>query len=214
MKKTALGVLALAGTLFGQLAGAAPSTAAERPMITKSVTGGEGMTSEFERTDGCIHTRVSVFGSVFTVTGSATPDQVGFVSVTQEDTCTGITLINGFGDADTLNLAVPNGLSKGRLRMSMEFTNYADPDNPVASPMTADVSFKATAHATKTFTESKSRSEGIRFVASQGTKSRPASVAGTVTLGAQKILTPKISSFSATIASVVSKEKTVTRPAK
>ena len=213
MKKTALGALALAGTLFVQLAGAAPSTAAER-VITKAVTKGEGMTSEFERTDGCIHTRISVFGSVFTVTGSATPDQVGFVSVTQEDTCTGTTLINGFGDADTLDLAVPNGLSKGRLRMSMEFTNYADPENPVVSPMTADVSFRATASATKTFTESKSRSEGVRFVASQGTRSRPASVAGTVTLGDQKILTPNTLSFSATIASVISKEKTVNRPVK
>jgi hypothetical protein len=214
MKKTALGALALAGTLFVQLAGAAPSTAAERSVTTKTVTKGEGMTSEFERTDGCIHTRISVFGSVFTVTGSTTPDKVGFVSVTQEDTCTGTTLINGFGDADTLNLAVPNGLSKGRLRMSMEFTNYADPENPVVSPMTADVSFRATSSATTTFTESKSRFEGVRFVASQGTRSRPATVAGTVTLGAQKILTPNTLSYSATIASVVSKEKTVNRPVK
>lgn len=96
----------------------------------------------------------------------------------------------------------------------MDFTNYADPENPVVSPMTADVSFRATAAATTTFTSSKSRSEGVRFVSSQGTKSRPASVAGTVVIGTQNILSPKISSFSATIGSVVSKEKTVTRPVK
>ena len=220
MKKTALGVLALAGSLFVQLAGAGASTAAERPVktkpvITKAVTRGEGMTAEFERTDGCIQTRVSVFGSVFTVSGSTTPDKLGFVSVTQENTCTLTTLVNGFGETtSTLNLAVPNGLAKGRLRMSMEFTNFADPDNPRVSPMTADVSFKATTRPITTSTKSKFRSEDVRFVSSQFTKERSASVAGTVTLGTLKVLSPDISSFSATIGSVVSKEKTITRPVK
>ena len=91
MKKTALGALALAGTLFVQLAGAGPSTAAERsvvrkaerPVITKTVVRGEGLVAEFVRTDGCIQTNVSVFGSVFTVRGSITQDKLGVVSVTQ-----------------------------------------------------------------------------------------------------------------------------------
>ena len=98
--------------------------------------------------------------------------------------------------------------------MSMEFTNYADPDNPVVSPMTADMSFRATAKAVTTFEKSKSFSEGIRFVSSEGTKSRAASATGTVTLGVQKVVPRGISSISATIASVVSKEKTVARPVK
>ncbi|MDP9694934.1 UNVERIFIED_ORG: hypothetical protein J2X79_002502 [Arthrobacter globiformis] len=211
MKKTALGVLALAGTLFVQLAGAGPSTAADR-LTTKTEMRGEGVTAEFVRTDGCIQTNVSVFGSVFTARGSTPPENVGFVSVTQVNTCTLVTLINGSGDATTLNLTAPNGLSKGHLRMSMEFTNYADAGNPVVSPLTADVSFKATAHATKTFEESKFRSDGTRFVSSEGTRSRPVSVAGTVTLGAQNILSPDTSSISGTVGSVRSKEKTVTRP--
>lgn len=220
MKKATLGVLALAGTLFVQLAGAGTSTATEqrvntKPPASKIVTRGQGMTAEFERTDGCIWTRVSVFGSVFTVKGSTTPATLGFVSVTQENTCTLTTLINGFGEAtSSLNLAVPNGLSKGRLQMSMEFTNFADPDNPAVSPMTADLSFRATAQATKTSAKSESRSESIRSVSSQHTKRRPASVAGTVTLGAENILPPANSSFSATIASVVSIEKMTVRPVK
>jgi hypothetical protein len=211
MKKTALGGLALAGTLFVQLAGAGPSTAAERPVVTKTVTRGEGLTAEFDRTDGCIQTTVSVFGSVFTSRGSTARDKLGFVSVTQVDICTGTTLINGFGETtSTLNLAVPNELARGHLRMSMEFTNFADPDNPVVSPMTADVSFRATAKATTTFAMSRFPSEGIRLVSSQGTKSRPVSATGTVTLGAQKVVSRGMSSFSATIGSVVTKEKTTT----
>ena len=94
----------------------------------------------------------------------------------------------------------------------MEFTDYADAENPVVSHVTADVSFKATAHATKTFEESKFRSDGTRFVSSEGTRSRPVSVAGTVTLGAQNILSPDTTSISGTVGSVRSKEKTVTRP--
>lgn len=214
MKKTALGVLALAGTLFVQLASAGPSTAAEPRVITKTVMRGEGLTAEFDRTDGCIQTRVSVWGSVFTVRGSTTPDKLGVVSVTQVNTCTLTTLINGFGETTTLNLVAPNALGRGHLRMSMEFTNFADPVNPVVSPMTANVSFRATAQATTTFAQSKSLSEGIRFVSSAGTKSRAASVTGTVTLGAQKVVSPNTSSYFATIASVVSKEKTVARPVK
>ncbi|MBT2549640.1 hypothetical protein [Arthrobacter sp. ISL-65] len=213
MKKTALGVLALAGTLFVQLAGAGPSTAAER-VSTKTEMRGAGVTAEFVRTDGCIQTNVSVFGSVFTARGATPPEKLGFVSVTQVNTCTLVTLIDGSGDTTTLNLSVPNGLSKGRLTMSMEFTNYADAENPVVSAITADVSFRATAHATKTFEESKSRSEGIRFESSEGTKSRPVSAAGTVTLGTQEVLSPNTSSLSGTAGSVRSKEKTVTRPAK
>ncbi|WP_395398675.1 hypothetical protein ACHMXB_12500 [Arthrobacter sp. UC242_113] len=213
MRKTALGVLALAGTLVVQLAGAGPSTAGDR-VTTKTEMRGEGVTAEFVRTDGCIQTNVSVFGSVFTARGSAPPEKVGFVSVTQVNTCTLVTLIDGFGDAATLNLALPNGLSNGRLRMSMEFTNYADAGNPVVSPLTADVSFKATANATKTFEESKSRSDGIRFESSEKTKARPVSVAGTVTIGDQKVLSPDTSSISGTAGSVRSKEKTVNRPVK
>jgi hypothetical protein len=220
MKKTALGVLALAGTLVVQLAGAGPSTAVERPattkrpVTTKTVTRGEGIAAEFDRTEGCIQTTVSMFGSVFTVRGTTTPDKLGFVSVTQVNTCTLTTLIDGSGEASTLNLAVPNGLSRGSLRMSLEFTNFADADNPVISPMTADVSFRATARATSTSEKSKSFSEGVRFVSSTGTKSRPVSVIGTITLGAQNVVSPDISSISATVGSVVTKEKTVARPVK
>jgi hypothetical protein len=213
MKKTALGVLALAGTLVVQLAGAGPSTASDR-VTSKTEMRGEGVTAEFVRTDGCIQTNVSVFGSVFTARGSTPPEKLGFVSVTQVNTCTAVTLIDGSGDTTTLNLAVPNGLSNGRLRMSMEFTNYADAENPVVSQVTADVSFKATAQATKTFEASKSRSEGIRFESSEATKSRPVSAAGTVTLGAQTVLSPDTSSISGKAGSVRSKEKTVARPVK
>lgn len=214
MKKTALGVLALAGALFVQLAGAGPSTAAEQRVITKTVMRGEGLTAEFDRTDGCIQTRVSVWGSAFTVRGSTTSDKLGVVSVTQTNTCTRTTLINGFGETTALNLVAPNALGRGQLRMSMEFTNFADPVNPVVSPMTANVSFRATAQATTTFAQSKSFSEGIRFVSSAGTKSRAVSATGTVTLGAQRVVSPDISSYFATIGSVISKEKTVTRPVK
>jgi hypothetical protein len=211
MRKTALGILALAGTLVIQLAGAGPSTASDR-VTTKTEMRGEGVTAEFVRTEGCIQTNVSVFGSVFTARGATPPEKVGFVSVTQVNTCTLVTLIDGFGDATTLNLALPNGLSKGRLRMSMEFTNYADAENPVVSPLTADVSFRATAQATKTSEKSKSRSDGIRFESSEKTKARAVSAAGTVTLGAQKVLSPDNSSISGTAGTVRSKEKTVTRP--
>ncbi|RAM38592.1 hypothetical protein [Arthrobacter globiformis] len=213
MKKTALGVLALAGTLVVQLAGAGPSTAGDR-VTTKTEMRGEGVTAEFVRTDGCIQTNVSVFGSVFTARGSAPPEKVGYVSVIKINTCTAVTLIDGFGDATTLNLALPNGLSKGRLRMSMEFTNYADAENPVVSQVTADVSFRATAQAVKTSEKSKSLSEGVRFVSSEKTKARPVSAAGTVTLGTEKVLSPDTASISGTAGSVLSKEKTVTRPVK
>lgn len=124
------------------------------------------------------------------------------------------TLINGSGEASSLNLAVPNGLSEGRLRMSIEFTNFADPENPVTSPMTADVSFRATARATTTSEKSQSLSEGVHFVSSTGTKSRPVSVTGTITLDAQNVVSPDVSSISATVGSVVTKEKTVARPEK
>jgi hypothetical protein len=96
----------------------------------------------------------------------------------------------------------------------MEFTNYADAENPVVSQVTADVSFKATAQATRTSEKSKSRSEGVRFVSSEKTKARPVSAAGTVTVGAQKVLSPDTSSISGMAGSVRSKEKTVTRPVK
>jgi hypothetical protein len=215
MKKTALGVLALAGSLFVQLAGAGPSTASERPVITKTVIRGEGMTAEFDHTDGCIQTRVSVFGSVFTVRGSTRPDELGVVSVTQVNTCTLTTLINGFGETtSSLNLVLRNGLARGHVRMSMEFTNFADPANPVVVPMTADVSFRATAKVTKTSAKSKFHSEGIRLVSSADAKSRVASAKATITLGGQNVVSPDRSSYSATIASVVSKEKAIARPVK
>lgn len=207
MKKTAIGVLALAGSLFVQLTGAGPSTAAERPVITKTVMTGQRMTAEFERTDGCIQTRVFVFGSV-------SLEKLGVVTVTQVNTCTLTTLINGFGETSTLDLVVPNTLRKGHLKMSMEFTNYADHDNPVVSPMTADVSFRATAKATTTSTKSKSFSEGTLVVSSARTKSRTASATGTVTLGTQKVVSPDISSYFAAIASAVNKEKTIARRVK
>jgi hypothetical protein len=214
MRKRALGVLALAGTLVVQLAGAGPSTASDR-LTTKTEIRGEGVTAEFVRTEGCIQTNVSVFGSVFTARGSAPPEKLGFVSVTQVNTCTAVTLINGSGETTTaLNLAVPGGLSNGRLRMSMEFTDYADAENPVVSQVTADVSFRATAKTTKTSEKSRSRSEGVRFESSEKTKARTVSAAGTVTLGAQEILSPDMSSVSGTAGSVRSREKTVTRPVK
>ena len=212
MKKKALGVLALTGTLFVQLAGAGASVAAERPVIakpvvTKTVMTGQRLTAEFEGTEGCIRTRIFVFGSV-------SLERLGVVSVTQENTCTLTTLINGFGETDTLDMAVPNALGRGHLRMSMEFTDSADPDNPVVSPMTADVSFRATAKATTTSTKFRSFSEGTRFVSSAGTKIRAASATGTITLGTQKVLSPDTSSYFATIGSAVSTEKTIARPAK
>jgi hypothetical protein len=211
MKKTALGALALAGTLVVQFAGAGPSTAAERRVITKTVVRGEVLTAEFDHTDGCIQTRVSVFGGALTVRGSTTPDKIGFVAVTQVNTCTQTTLIDGDGETSTLNLVVPNGLARGQLRMSMEFTNFADPANPVVSPMTADLSFRATARATKTFAKTKFLSEGIRFVSSTETKSRAGSATGTVTLGAQRVVSPDIPAYHATIAWADSKEKSTTR---
>lgn len=219
MKKTALGVLALAGTLVVQLASAGASTAAERPGVTKpgvtkTVVRGEALTAEFDQTDGCIRTRVSVFGSALTLRGSNAPDKLGFVSVTQENTCTLTTLIDGSGETDTLNLVVPNGLAKGQLKMSLEFTNYADPDNPVVSPMTADLSFRATAQASTTFAKSKYFSEGIKFVSSAKTKSRVGGATGTVTLGAQKVVSPASSTYYATIAWADSKEKTKVLPVK
>lgn len=220
MNKTALGVLALAGALLVQLASAGPGTAAERPatkkaerpVITKTVVKGEGLVAEFDRTDGCIQTSVSVFGSVFTVRGSTALDKLGVVSVTQVDTCTDTTLINGFGE--TLDSVVPKALAGGHLRMSMEFTNFADPDNPVVSPMTVNLSFRGTTRATTTSARAISFSEGIRFVSSEDAKSRAASATGTVTLGAHHVVSRDRSSISATIASVVSKEKTVARPGK
>lgn len=214
MKKTALGVLALAGTLFVQLASAGPSTAAERRVITKIVTTGEALIAEYDHTDGCIRTWVSVFGGVFTVRGPTAPEKLGFVSVTQVNTCTDTTLINGSGETSTLNLVVPNGLAKGHLRMSIEFTNFADPDNPVVSPMTADLPFRATAKANTTRAKSRFFSEGTRVVSSADTKSRPISVTGTITLGAQKVVSPNISPYSATTATALNKEKTTVRPVK
>jgi hypothetical protein len=212
MKRTALGVLALAGTLVIQLASAVPSTAAERRVITKTVVKGQAVTAEFDHTDGCIQTRVSVFGSALTVRGSNAPEKLGFVSVTQVDTCTDTTLINGSGETSALNLSVPNALARGQLRMSIEFTNYADPANPVVSPMTADLSFRATARATSTFTKSKYFSEGIRFVSSTDVKNRAGSATGTVTLGAQKVVSPDTPAYYATMGVAISKDKTVARP--
>ena len=175
MKRTALGVLALAGTLALQFAGAGPSTAAERRVITKTVVRGEVLTAEFDHTDGCIQTRVSVFGGVITVRGSTTPEKVGFVAVTQVNTCTQTTLIDGDGE-------------------------------------TSDLSFRATDRATKTFEKTKFVSEGIRFVSSAETKSRAGSATGTVTLGAQSVVSPAIPASDAMLAWANSKEKSVARP--
>ncbi|BCW66083.1 hypothetical protein NicSoilB4_08460 [Arthrobacter sp. NicSoilB4] len=213
MKKTAFGVLALAGTLALQIASAGPSTAAERRVIAKTVVRGEVLTAEFDHTDGCIQTRVSVFGGVITVRGTTTPEKIGFVAVTQVNTCTQTTLINGDGETDALNLIVPNGLAKGQLTMSLEFTNYADPANPVVSPMTADVSFRATDRATKTFAKTKFVSDGIRFVSSAETKSRAGTATGTVTIGAQSVVSPAIPAYEAMLAWANSKEKSVARRA-
>lgn len=222
MKRTALGVLALAGTLVVQLASAGASIAAERhvtpkpvtpkPGVTKTVVRGEALTAEFDQTDGCIRTRVSVFGSALTLRGSNAPEKLGFVSVTQDNTCTQTTLIDGSGETESLNLVVPNGLAKGQLKMSLEFTNYADPDNPVVSPLTADLSFRATAPASTTFAKSKYISEGIKFVSSAKTKSRTGGATGTVTLGAKKLVSPASSTYYATIAWADSKEKTKVLP--
>jgi hypothetical protein len=214
MKKTALGVLALAGTLSIQLAGAGPGIAGEPRVITKTVATGEAMTAEYDHTNGCIRTTVSVFGSVYTVRGSTAPEKLGFVSVTQDNTCTGTTLINGFGETLTLEMDSPNGLSRGRLKMSMEFTNFADPGNPVNSQLTADMSFRATAEADRTRVKSKSASAGIRFVSSADTKSRPVSSTGTIKLGTQNVVSAGMPAYYGMIASMVSKEKTVARPVK
>jgi hypothetical protein len=212
MKKTAIGVLALAGTLFVQLAGAGPGTAAERRVITKTVTTGDAFVAEYDYTDGCIRTWVSVFGGVFTVRGKTAPapEKLGFVSVTQDNTCTGTTLINGSGETSTLNLVVPNALAKGHLRMTIEFTDYAS-DNPVVSQLTADLSYRATGKANKTSTKSRIFSEGTRVVSSAATKSRPVSVTGTITLGAQKVVSPNISPYFTTVATALNKEKTTVR---
>lgn len=213
MNKTALGVLALAGSLALQIASAGPSTAAERHVIAKTVVRGEVLTAEFDHTDGCIQTTVSVFGGALTVRGSTTPEKVGFVAVTQVNTCTQTTLINGDGETSALNLVVPNGLAKGQLKMSLEFTNYADPANPVVSPMTADVSFRATDRAIKTFAKTRFVSEGIRFVSSAETKSRAGTATGTVTIGAQSLVSPAIPASEAMLAWANSKEKSVARRA-
>lgn len=214
MKRTALGVLALAGTLVVQLASAGAGAAAvsSKSVTTKTAVRGEALTAEFDLTDGCIRTRVSVFGGALTVLGSTAPEKDGFVSVLQENTCTLTTLIDGDGETNTITLAVPNGLSKGQLKFSMEFTNYAGPGNPTVSPMTVDLSFKATAPAAKTSAKFKSSGEGVRFVASTETKSRTGSATGTVTLGAQKLVSPATAAYTARVAWADSKEKTKTRP--
>jgi hypothetical protein len=96
--------------------------------------------------------------------------------------------------------------------MSIEFTNYADPANPVVSPMTADLTFRATARPTTTFTKSKYFSEGIRFVSSTDIKNRAGSATGTVTLGAQRVVSPSTPAYYATMGVAISKDKTVARP--
>lgn len=65
------------------------------------------------------------------------------MSVTQEDTCTGTTLINGFGETETRTLAVPNGLSKGAPENVHGIHGLRRPGEPVVTLMSANVSFKA-----------------------------------------------------------------------
>lgn len=211
MKKKALGVLALTGTLIVQaLVSAGPSAAAE-PVVTKTFMRGEGVTAEFHRTDGCIETRIGVFGNVSKVRGAVAPDKLGFVGVTQFDICQHEFLVDGFGQTDTIDQVVKNDLSGGTLRMTLNISNFTA---GTVSPMAVNLSFKATSKATTTSVKEVFESNGVRFVSAASTAGRTASATGTIALGADKLVGPGISSASASIDSAVNKEKTIDRPVK
>lgn len=210
MKKKALAVLTMTGILLVQaLASAGPSAAADERVITKTVLRGEGVSATFDRTDGCIHTLVGVFGNVFTATGATAQDNVANVVIAQIDDCQGKFLVEGIGEASTFDQVVKNDLSTATLKMAVNFRNFA---NGTVVPVTVNMSFRATAKATTTFVRDVSVSEGVRLVTSAGTKSRTGLATGTVTFGAQSVVSPDASSVTAQIDSAVTKEKTKDRP--
>jgi hypothetical protein len=127
MKKKALGVLAVTGTLLVQALASAGAGVAASPVVTKTVMRGEGLTSEFDRTDGCIQTRVSVFGNVSTVKGSTSQDKLAAVTIGQVNHCTATTLVDGFGLTSDFDQVITNNLSGGTLKLSMNFNNFAKP---------------------------------------------------------------------------------------
>jgi hypothetical protein len=210
-KKKALGLLALTGTLLVQaLASAGPSTATE-PVVTKTFMKGEGLLADFDRTDGCIQTKVTVFSNVSKIRGATALDQIAFVGISQFDLCTLTTLVDGFGQTDSPDQIITKDLSSGKLRMSMTFNNFV---NGTTAPVTVNVSFRATAKVVTTFKRDAFESDGVRFVSAARTASRTATATGTVTLGSQNVVAPDISSINGSIDSAVNKTKTIDRPVK
>ena len=210
MKKKALGVLVLTGAFLGQaLAAGGPVSAAEPPVLTTTVIRGEGMFSDFERRDGCIHTLVSVFSNINVTKGSTLSDTVAFVGISQANTCALTTTIDGFGQPSDFVQVVKPGLTGGTLKFSVDFNNFAQ---GTVVPVTVDLSFAATAKATTTHANSILVEDGLRLLSWAGTKSRLGQATGTVTFGEELVVAPDKPSVGASIDSSVNQDKTIAQP--
>jgi hypothetical protein len=209
-KKQALGVVVLTGAFLGQaLAAGGSVSAAEQPVVTTTVIRGEGMFVDFERRDGCIHTLVSVFSNINVTKGSADPDTIAFVGISQANTCTLTTTIDGFGQPSDFAQMVKPGLTGGTLKFSVDFNNFAQ---GTVVPVTVDLSFAATSKATTTHASHMLVEDGLRLLTLAGTKSRLGQATGTVTFGKERVVAPDKSSVGASIDSSVNEDKTIARP--
>jgi hypothetical protein len=159
-----------------------------------------------------VHTNaVGLFSNVSTVKGATAPDNIAFVGISQFDKCTLTTLIDGFGQTAKFDQVVKNNLSNGTMKISLDFSDFS---NARVVPVTVDVSFKATAKATRTKLRDEFESEGVLFKSSIRAESRAAVATGTITFGTETLIAPGVSSVLASIDGAITKEKTQARPEK
>lgn len=208
MNKKSLGALAATAIILSQaLMSAAPSTAAA-PVITNTTTTTRNAFAAFSHTDGCIRT------DIFVDSGQVLDDAIsgGIAIIQQFDTCAGQVLIDistsngrpGGGTAG-VGLVVQKSLSGATLRMFSVAENFV---TGISVPVTVDVSFEATAKASRSTSRNVFLDQGRRITSTTVTETRLAVATATVTVGTEVVLDPSTSSTTGGIPALIT-ESTV-----
>lgn len=197
----AVATTALVGGLVAPAHAAAP---------VRNQFSGQAAIAQFVVNEECKRTRVEIFSNVSTVLGSSSTDEIALVAVSILNTCTNLSVVEGFGQTLDIDLTVDKSLTNAALKMTLPFTNLV---NATSTTVAVDLRFAATVGPTTTVARDRFVSEGIVFKSMAMTTVRQAEATGTVVMGSEEIVGAGDVSASASINKAKTTDSTREGPA-
>lgn len=145
----------------------------------------ESAIAQFVVIEECKRTRVEIFSNVSTELGSRSTDEIGLVAVSILNTCTNLSVVEGFGQTLDIDLAVDKSLANASLKMSLPLTNIL---NATTTTLTLDLRLAATSAPVTTVGRDRFVSEGTVFTFMAATTTRQAEATGSIVMGSEEIV--------------------------